>query len=220
MNQPSIRPSCLKPGPLPYCTGCGHAIVHGLLARILAELELDRRSILVPSSGCAQAACEHLDLDMGQAPRGQALAVATGLKRVLPQQVVLAYQGEGELIAGLDQALLAAQAGEGLTLLLVNNQGPDAAWSAPLDLGRLLAGAAGCAFAERVALTDPEQAARAGQALAQALRVQMQGAGFSLVEVLAPCPERWHMSPAEALAWSGGPMARALPLGPLSEARP
>jgi len=197
--------------------------VHGLLVQALAELDLAGRSILLPPSGCARAMCEHLEMDMGQAPRGQALAVATGLKRVLPQQVVLAYQGDGELIAGLDQALLAAQRGEGLTLLLVNNSGPapyggQRPADASLDLGRLLAGAAGCVYAERVGLAGAEQVARAGQALALALRAQMQGLGFSLVEVLAPCPKRWRMAPAQALAWSGRDMSQALPLGVLKDA--
>lgn len=244
MNQVFARPRSLKSAEFPYCPGCGHSLVHHLLAEAIDELGIAERAIGVLPSGCALLAYECLDLDMGEAPPGQALAVATGLKRALPDHVVFAYQGDGDLAgAGLGEALHAAQRGECLSVLLVNNgvlapsSGQRAPTTppglvtsttpggcdlsrhgAPLDPCRLLAGAAGSVYVQRGSLATPELIQQAGQALAKALRAQMDGLGFSLVEVLAPCPTRWQMTPQEALAYVGQQMVETFPLGVFQDA--
>ncbi len=243
MKQVFKRPAVLRDEEFAYCPGCGHSLVHRLLAEVIDELGIAGRSIAVPATGCARLLPQYLDLDLGEAPRGLGLSVASGLKRLLGDHVVFAYQGEGDLAAlGAGQALHAANQGEPITVIYVNNgllaqsggqmapttppgtvtattpRGREGAThGAPLDLSAALAQTAGSAYVARVALASPELIAQAKAALAKAFAVQIQGQGFSLVEVLAPCPEHLHLEPLEALAWSAGELAQRFPLGVLKD---
>ncbi len=232
------RPASLKDMATRYCPGCGHSLVHRLLAEVIDDLDLARRAVGVPPGGCAQQAPAYLDLDMGEAPHGQGLAVATGIKRALPGALVFAYQDDGDLAAGTGAAVHAAERGENLTVILVNNGvhrlggglaalaaaddpaaagPPPISGDGPLDLAAMLALSGGSVYLERVSVSSPENQARAKRALARAFRAQMDGLGFSLVEVLAPCPAGWGQSPVEALSFVDHTLAEAFPPGVLKD---
>ena len=237
-------PRALKKTAFHYCPGCGHSIIHRLLAEVVDELGIRETSIGLPPTGCAATAFNYLDVDMGEAPHGRALAVAAGLKKALPDRVVFAYQGYGDLAAaGAAEAIHAANRGENLTVLYVNNgvwemppgpSGPHAPNSRIpagttrecrpaavgnwLDISAMLALAKGSAYIERVAVGSPPNIIRAKKALMKAFRTQMEGKGFALVELLSPCPAYFEASPAEAMGLMEKHLAPFFPLGVLKDA--
>jgi 2-oxoglutarate ferredoxin oxidoreductase subunit beta len=218
------RPEALSEKVFHYCPGCGHSIIHRLVAEVIDELGIRERTVGVPPAGCAVLAYDYLRVDMGEAPHGRAVAVATGIKRARPDLVVFTYQGDGDIAAiGTAETIHAANRGERLTVVFVNNgcYGMTGGQMAPttvlgqtttttpggrialrdgypLDLSQMLAVAAGSVYIERTAVTSPKHVIRTKKALKKAFQVQIDDLGFSLVEVLSPCPTNWKLSSVDA----------------------
>ena len=243
MKKVFSRPRSLKPNHFHYCPGCGHSVIHRLVAQAIDELGLQERTIGVPPAGCAVLAYNYFDVDMGEAPHGRAIAVATGLKRVLPEAVVFTYQGDGDIAAiGTAETIHAANRGECITAIFVNNgvygmtggqmapttlpgqvstttpRGRDPKVEGPpLDLTQMLAVAGGAVYLERVAVCSPASIRRAAKAIKKAFQVQLDGLGFALVEILSPCPTNWKMAPAQAWKWVEQEMVKFFPLGVIKD---
>jgi 2-oxoisovalerate ferredoxin oxidoreductase beta subunit len=226
-----------------YCPGCGHGNLHKFIAEAIDELEIRDRTILVNPVGCAVFAYYYLDVGNVQAAHGRAPAVATGLRRTLPESIVISYQGDGDLAAiGSSEILHAANRGENITVFFVNNaiygmtggqMAPTTLLGqkttttprgraleeegAPLHVAELLATLQAPAYIERTALGDPAHNAKTLKAVKKALRYQVEGRGFSLVEVLSPCPTCWKMDPSEATHWVLNELTKVFPLGVLRD---
>jgi 2-oxoisovalerate ferredoxin oxidoreductase beta subunit len=226
-----------------YCPGCGHGIVHKLIAEALDDLGLQDRTILVNSVGCSVFAYYYLDVGNVQVPHGRCPAVATAIKRARPDSVVIGYQGDGDLAAiGGNEILHAANRGENVTIFFVNNAiyGMTGGQMAPTTLlgmrttttpeGRsqasegfpirvceLLANLDAPYYLERVALGDARNNRRARAAIRKALGYQVAERGFSLVEILAPCPTGWKISPVDAARFAIEEMPKTFPLGVLRD---
>jgi 2-oxoglutarate/2-oxoacid ferredoxin oxidoreductase subunit beta len=245
MKQVYARPRYLKATPFHYCAGCGHSIAHRLVAEVLEELEAADRAVGVAPAGCAVLAYHYLDFDMLEAAHGRGAAVATGLKRRLPENVIFTYQGDGDLAAiGTAETIHAAARGEKITVLFINNAiygmtggqlapttlpgmrattaplGRDVRREGhPLDISRLVAEIPGASYVVRVAVTSPKKIVQAKKAISEAFRSQMAGEGFGLVEILSPCPTNWKMSPVEAARWAETELVKHFPLGVLADRR-
>lgn len=232
------RPKYLKEAVFHYCPGCGHSIIHRLLAEVFEELDIGEKVIGVPPAGCAVLAYNYIDVDMGEAPHGRGAAVATGLKRVLPDKVVFSYQGDGDIAAiGTAETIHAGNRGENITIIFVNNGvygmtggqmapttilGQNSTTTpggreivrdgSPLDLSEMLAIAPGTAYIERTAVNSPKNIRRTKRAITKAFKTQMQGLGFSMVEILSPCPTNWKMSPVDAARWVDENAVKIFPL--------
>jgi 2-oxoglutarate ferredoxin oxidoreductase subunit beta len=243
MKKVFTRPKSLKGAAFHYCPGCGHSILHRLIGEVIDEMGLQERIIGVPPAGCAVLAYNYLDIDMGEAAHGRAAAVATGLKRALPDRVVFTYQGDGDIAAiGTAETIHAAARGEVITTIFVNNGvygmtggqmapttvlGQNSTTSPggrtgkrhgyPINLSEMLALATGSVYIERTALTSPSHILKTKKAIAKAFRVQLEGNGFSLVEVLSPCPTNWKMTPIETWRWIEETMAKSFPLGVIKD---
>jgi 2-oxoisovalerate ferredoxin oxidoreductase beta subunit len=226
-----------------YCPGCGHGNVHKFVAEAVDDLGIADQVIFVNPVGCSVFAYYYLDVGHIQAPHGRAPAVATGAKRARPDSIVIAYQGDGDLAAiGGNEILQAASRGENITVFFINNAlyGMTGGQLAPTSLlgqvtttsprGRvanqegypmrvveLLNALAAPAYLERVALGDGKHNMRARKAIRRAIRNQMEGRGFSLVEILSPCPTGWKKEPADAARWVLETMTATYPLGILRE---
>lgn len=222
-----------------YCPGCGHGIAHRLVAEVIDELGIREKVIGICPVGCAVIAYDYWDFDCSEAAHGRTLAVATAIKRVRPQNLVFTYQGDGDLAAiGTNETIHTANRGENLTTIFINNavygmtggqmapttllgqktattpEGRDAqlqGW--PLKISELLAQLAGVKYVERVSLHAPQEVIKAKKAIKQAFGNQIDGRGFSLVEVLSPCPTYWEMSPKQAMDWIRDIMTKEFPLG-------
>lgn len=226
-----------------FCPGCGHGIVHKMLARAIDELRIQDRTILVGPVGCSVFTYYYFDVGNVQAAHGRAPAVATAIKRSRPESIVLAYQGDGDLSAiGAAEILHAANRGEHITVIFVNNaiysmtggqaapttllgqrstttpEGRSAAGEGyPLHVSELLATLEAPVYIERVGLGDNKQIAQAARAIRRAVENQVRGLGFSLIEVLAPCPTIWKMSAVDAQRWVRDVMEKTFPLGVLCD---
>jgi 2-oxoglutarate ferredoxin oxidoreductase subunit beta len=237
------RPESLKDQPTHYCPGCGHSIAHRLVAECIDELGLREKTIGVPPVGCAVLAYNYFNFDMIEAPHGRALAVATGIKRVRPDDLVITYQGDGDLAAiGTAETIHAANRGEMISTIFINNAiygmtggqmapttiiGQDATTSPggrdeklhgrPIDISRMLAVCDGVVYIERCALSSLKQIRQAKKAVMKSFRCQLDGLGFSLVELLSPCPTNWKMSSQEAWAWVNEVMVKTYPLGVIKD---
>jgi 2-oxoglutarate/2-oxoacid ferredoxin oxidoreductase subunit beta len=231
------RPRSLKDTPFHYCPGCGHSVIHRLVAEVIDELGIQDKTIGVPPAGCAVLAYNYFDVDMAEAPHGRAAAVATGIKRILPDRVVFTYQGDGDIAAiGTAEIIHAANRGERVTAIFVNNAvyGMTGGQMAPttlpgqvtttspggrtplrdgnpLDLSEMLAIAAGSVYIERTTVTSPKGIMRTKKALKKAFQVQMEDRGFSLVEILSQCPTNWKMTPLESVKWVDEHMSKFFP---------
>lgn len=243
MIEVTARPRSLVDVPLHYCPGCTHGIIHRLVAEAIDSLGIRERTIGVASVGCSVFIYNYLDVDFQQAPHGRAPAVATGIKRVLPDRVVFTYQGDGDLASiGTAEILHAAARGERITVIFVNNAiyGMTGGQMAPTTLpgmtttttpyGRdvrqagtalrvveLLAGIDGVAYAAREAVTSPARIHRARRAVEAAFRAQLEDRGLGIVELLSTCPVNWKLPPVEAVAWCEANMIPAFPLGVLKD---
>ncbi len=237
MKKIFTRPKSLKDTPFHYCPGCGHSIIHRLVAEVIDELNIRERTIGVPPAGCAVLAYNYFDVDMAEAPHGRAAAVATGIKRVLPDRIVFTYQGDGDIAAiGTAEIIHAANRGERITAIFVNNAvygmtggqmapttilgqvtttSPGGRVSLrdgnPLDLSLMLGLAAGSVYIERTSVSSPKGILRTKKAIRKAFEVQLDDKGFSLVEILSPCPTNWKMSPTEAVHWVDETMVKFFP---------
>ncbi len=237
------RPASLVDRPNHYCPGCGHGIIHKLLAQAIDELGVRERTILVSPVGCAVLAYNYIDVDGCEAAHGRAPAVATGIKRVHPDRVVISYQGDGDLLAiGTAETIHAANRGERISVVFVNNAiyGMTGGQMAPTSLegqktrtspnGRnpaeagypiraceLLATLEAPYYIERCAVDTVKNVQRTKRAITRALRYQVEGRGYSFVEVLSMCPTGWGLEPTAAAAWVGSAMAKWFPLGVLRD---
>ena len=222
-----------------YCPGCGHGNAHKLLAKAIDELGIQNRVVLISPVGCSVFAYNYFDVGNVQAAHGRAPAVGTAVKRSHPHSIVISYQGDGDLSAiGSAEILHAANRGENITVIFVNNAiysmtGGQVAPTTllgqkslttpfgrsvanegyPLRMSELLATLEAPVYIERVALGDNKQIAQAARAIKRAVENQVKGLGFSLIEVLSPCPTIWKMSAVEAQRWVREVMERTYPLG-------
>jgi len=222
-----------------YCPGCGHGIVHKMLASAISELGIQDRTVLISPVGCSVFAYYYFDVGNVQAAHGRAPAVATGVRRSRPDSIVISYQGDGDLSAiGSAEILHTANRGENITVIFVNNAiysmtGGQAAPTTllgqkstttptgrsasnegyPMRICELLATLDGPVYIERVGLGDNKQIAQATRAIRKAVQNQVRGLGFSLIEVLSPCPTIWKMSAVDAQHWVRDVMEKTYPLG-------
>jgi len=233
------RPKSMFPVPTHYCPGCGHGIVHRLLAEVIDEFGIRERVIGVAPVGCSVFLYNYIDCDMYEAAHGRAPAIATGCKRVHPDLIVFTYQGDGDLASiGTAEIIHAANRGENITVLFLNNAiyGMTGGQMAPTTilgqrtttcpLGRspkrdgypiriaeMLATLEGATYIARVAVHNPRAIIAAKKALKKAFEFQINGLGFSLVEFLSPCPTGWGISPTEATKWVEENMIPTFPVG-------
>lgn len=239
MDKLYAYPRSLKKTPTHYCAGCGHGICHRLVAEAVDELGMRERVIAVAPVGCAVLAYDYWDFDVTEAAHGRALAVATAIKRVRPENIVFTYQGDGDLAAiGTNETIHAANRGENLAVIFINNAvygmtggqmapttlagqktattplGRDVASQGyPLKISELLARLPAVKYVERVSVFNPAEVFKAKKAILSAFRNQIDGTGFSLVEVLSPCPTYWGKSPKAAMEWIRDTMVKEFPLG-------
>ena len=233
------RPKSLADVPLHYCPGCTHGIIHRLVAEAIDELGIEGRAIGVAPVGCAVMAYDYFTCDMVEAAHGRAPAVATGLKRALPENIIFTYQGDGDLASiGMAETVHSATRNEIITVIFVNNAiyGMTGGQMAPTSLpgqvtqtspyGRdvktagfpirvceLLATLDGPEYIERVAVNNVKNVKNAKKAILKAFKNQVEGKGFSLIEVVSSCPTNWGMTPTAALEWVENKMLPYYPLG-------
>lgn len=242
MQKVFTRPQTLKDCPTHYCPGCGHGIAHRLIAETIDELGIHDQTIGIAPVGCAVLAYDYLDVDMVEVAHGRAPAVATGMKRTNPDKIIFSYQGDGDLAAiGTGEIIHAAHRGEQITVIFINNAvfGMTGGQMAPttltgqvttttplgrnveqqgypLQVSELLALLPGAIYIERCSLHKPVLIRNAKKAIKHAFELQANGAkGFSLVELLSPCPTAWRMTPAKAIEWMENEMIKVFPLGRL-----
>ena len=222
-----------------YCAGCGHGIIHKLIAEAIADMGLQDRTVFVSPVGCAAFCYYYFDCGNVAAPHGRASAVATGISRSLPDKVVIAYQGDGDLGAiGFNNAFQAANRGEGFACFFINNSiyamtggqmapttmagqkttttpyGRDVTRDGyPLKVCEVLAQLDAPTYIERVSVADTKRIMQARKAVRKAIEVQRDGKGFAFVEVLSPCPTNWHMDPVRSADHCNEVMEKTFPLG-------
>ena len=233
------RPDGLTDTSTHDCPGCTHGTAHRLVAEVIDEMDLKAKTIGVASVGCSVFAYNYFDFDFVQAPHGRAPAMATGVKRVLPDRIVLTYQGDGDLASiGMAEIVHAAARGENITVFFLNNtnygmtggqmapttlpgqkttssvNGRDVETQGyPIRASEMLATLDGAAYVVRRSLHDPKNIRLAKKAIRTAFEVQVRGMGFSMVELLSICPTNWGMTPGESLHWLEDKMVPYYPLG-------
>ncbi len=233
------KPKSLTDAVLHYCPGCTHGIIHRLVAEAIDELGIEGKTIGVAPVGCAVMAYNYFACDMVEAAHGRAPAVATGLKRALPENVIFTYQGDGDLASiGMAETVHSATRNENITVIFVNNAiyGMTGGQMAPTSLpgqvtqtspyGRdvnvagypvkvseMLSTLDGPEFIARVAVNSVKNVKEAKKAIKKAFENQINGKGFSLVEVVSSCPTNWGMTPVDALKWVDEKMIPYYPLG-------
>ena len=233
------KPKALTDAPLHYCPGCTHGIIHRLVAEAIDELGIEGKTIGVAPVGCAVMAYDYFACDMVEAAHGRAPAVATGLKRALPENIVFTYQGDGDLASiGMAETVHSATRGENITIIFVNNAiygmtggqmaptslpgqvtqtspyGRDTATAGfPIRVSEMLATLDGPEYIERVAVNNVKNVNKAKKAIKKAFQNQIEGKGFSLIEVVSSCPTNWGMTPSKALQWVEEKMIPYYPLG-------
>ncbi len=237
------RPKALIDRPTHYCPGCGHGIVHRLVAEVMDELGIEGKTVGVAPVGCAVMAYDYFGCDMIEAPHGRAPAVATGIKRARPENVVFTYQGDGDLAAiGTAETVHAATRGENITVIFINNAiygmtggqmapttlpgqvtqttpyGRDVSYSGnPVRVCEMLSTLDGVALAERVTVDTVPHIRQAKEAIRKGFQNQMERKGFSIIEVISTCPTNWGMSPVDAFQWLRDNMLPYYPLGVYKE---
>jgi 2-oxoglutarate ferredoxin oxidoreductase subunit beta len=233
------RPGSLTDVPTSYCPGCTHGVAHRLIAEVLDEMDLRKRTIGVAPVGCSVFAYNFFDCDFVEAAHGRAPAMATGLKRVLPDRIVFTYQGDGDLASiGMSEIMHAAGRGENITVIFINNaiygmtggqmapttlpgmrttsspNGRDVEQAGfPLRMTEALATMEGTGYSVRRSLHDPKNIRLAKKAIRMAFEVQMRGLGFAIVELLSTCPTNWGLTPQQALKFVEEKMIPVFPLG-------
>ena len=233
------RPHSLCDVPMHYCPGCGHGIIHRLVAEAIDSLGIEGKTVGVASVGCSVFAYNYFNVDMVQAAHGRAPAVATGVKRANPDNIVFTYQGDGDLAAiGTAETVHSAARGENITVIFVNNAiygmtggqmaptslpgqvtqtspyGRDVeAVGFPVKICEMLSQLDGPAYIERVAINSVKNVRAAGRAIKKAFTYQVEKKGFSLIEVVSTCPTNWGMTPEKAMKWAEENMIPYYPLG-------
>ena len=233
------KPHALSDVSMHYCPGCTHGIIHRLVAEVIDELGIEGRTIGVAPVGCSVFAYNYFECDMQEAAHGRAPAVATGIKRAVKDSIVFTYQGDGDLAAiGTAETVHAAARGENITIIFVNNAiygmtggqmaptsrvgqvtqttpyGRDTSTQGyPIRVCEMLSQVEGAAYLERVAVNNIPNIRKAKKAIKKAFQNQIDGKGFSLIEVLSICPINWGMSPQESMKWLEENMMPVYPLG-------
>lgn len=239
MKQVFKRPNALCDVPLHYCPGCTHGIVHRLVAEVIDELDIEGKTVGVAPVGCSVFAYDYFNCDMIEAAHGRAPAVATGVKRVNPDNIVFTYQGDGDLAAiGTAETVHAAARGENITVIFINNAiyGMTGGQMAPttlpgqvtqtspygrntdtqgfpLRISEMLSTLDGPAYIERVSMDCVKHINQAKRAIKKAFTCQIEKKGFSLIEVVSTCPTNWGLAPQEAMKWLQDNMLPYYPLG-------
>lgn len=237
------RPAVLQDAYFKYCSGCGHGIINRLIAELIEERGWLEETVMVWPIGCSVYADQYFKTDSICALHGRAPALATGLKRCLPHNMVIVYQGDGDLVSeGMSEIIHAAVRGEKFSVIFVNNAiyGMTGGQMAPttlleqrtttspfgrtvegagepVNMAELIANVRGCIYSERVAVNSPVRIAGAKRAIACALELQKRGMGLSFVEILSPCPTGWGVKPRRALEFIDERMLPVFPLGVFKE---
>ena len=233
------KPKALTDAPLHYCPGCTHGIIHRLVAEAIDELGIEGKTVGVAPVGCSVMAYDYFACDMVEAAHGRAPAVATGLKRCMPENVVFTYQGDGDLASiGMAETVHAATRNENITIIFVNNAiygmtggqmaptslpgqvtqtspyGRDVEKAGfPIKVSEMLSALDAPYYIERVAVNNVKNVKNAKKAILKAFKNQVEGKGFSLIEVVSTCPTNWGMTPSKALQWVDEKMIPYYPLG-------
>ena len=233
------KPKSLTNAPFHYCPGCTHGIIHRLVAEAIDELQIEGKTVGVAPVGCAVMADDYFACDMVEAAHGRAPAVATGLKRAMPENIIFTYQGDGDLASiGMAETVHAATRNENITIIFVNNAiygmtggqmaptslpgqvtqtspyGRDVKTAGmPIKVSELLSSLDAPYYIERVAVNNVKNIKNAKKAILKAFKNQVEGKGFSLIEVVSTCPTNWGMTPAKALQWVDEKMIPYYPLG-------
>jgi 2-oxoglutarate ferredoxin oxidoreductase subunit beta len=233
------RPDAFTDVSTHYCPGCTHGVAHRLIAEVLDEMGLAEKTIGVAPVGCSVFAYNYFDTDFVEAAHGRAPAMATGIKRVLPDRVVFTYQGDGDLASiGMGEIMHAAGRGENITVVFINNAiygmtggqmaptslpgqkttssptGRDVEMQGyPLKMSETIATMDGVGYVVRRSLHDPKNIRMAKKAIRTAFETQVRGLGFSMVELLSTCPTNWGITPVESLKWLEQHMIPVFPLG-------
>ncbi len=229
--------------PFHYCPGCTHGIAHRLTAEVLEEIGAEGNCVGVAPVGCAVFAYNYFNCDMQEAAHGRAPAVATGIKKVLPDKIVFAYQGDGDLASiGMAETVHAAARGENITVIFINNSiygmtggqmapttlegmksttcqaGRDPKFNGyPINVAEMLAQLRGSAYVARVSLCDVKHVIEAKKAIRKAFDMQIKKKGFSIVEILSTCPTNWGMTALQSLDWLKNETPKTFPLGVFKE---
>ena len=243
MKKVSCRPRSLKDVPFRYCPGCGHSLIHRLIAEAVDALDIRGRTIGIAPVGCAVFAYDYFNFDMLEAAHGRPPAAATGMKRILPDRIVFSYQGDGDLAAiGTSEIIHAANRGENITVFFVNNatygmtggqlapttlpgqkttttpQGRDSKSAGhPLHMAEILATVEGSSLVARIAVDSAANVQTARTLIEKAFRYQIEEKGFSMIEILSPCPPNWGMTPAQSMRWMREEMIGVYKLGVLKD---
>lgn len=238
------RPESLTETVSHYCPGCTHGTAHRLVAEVLDEMNIREEAIGVASVGCSVFSYNYFDMDFVEAPHGRAPAMATGVKRVLPEKIVFTYQGDGDLASiGMAEVMHAAARGENITIIFINNAiygmtggqmapttlpgmkttssplGRDVELTGmPVKMSEILATVEGTSYVVRRSLHDPANIRKSKKAIRKAFEIQKQGLGFSMVELLSSCPTNWKLTPPEALDFVRDQMIPFFPLGDYKQA--
>ena len=233
------KPKSLSDKPMHYCPGCTHGIVHRLVGEAIDSLGIQGKTIGVAPVGCAVLVYEYFNFDFVQAAHGRAPAVATGIKRANPDNIVFTYQGDGDLASiGTAEIVHAAARNENITVVFINNAifgmtggqmaptslpgqitqtspyGRDVkACGYPVRVSEMLSTLDGAGYIERVSVTSVKYIKQAAAAIKKAFEYQKEGKGFSLIEVISTCPTNWGLSPSDALKWAEENMLPYYPLG-------
>jgi 2-oxoglutarate ferredoxin oxidoreductase subunit beta len=233
------RPVAMADVSTHYCPGCTHGTAHRLISEVIDEMGLREKMIGVASVGCSVFAYNYFDFDFVQAPHGRAPAMATGVKRVLPERIVMTYQGDGDLASiGMAEIVHAAARGENISVFFLNNtnygmtggqmapttlpgqittssiHGRDVETQGyPIRVSEMMAKIDGASYVVRRSLHDPKNIRLAKKAIRTAFEVQVRGLGFSMVELLSICPTNWGMTPIESLHWLEEKMVPYYPVG-------
>lgn len=233
------RPEVLKETITHYCPGCTHGIAHRLIAEVIDEMKIKERTVGVASVGCSVFIYNYFDVDFVEAPHGRAPAMATGIKRILSDNLVFTYQGDGDLASiGMAEIVHAALRGEDITVFFLNNAnygmtggqmapttlpgqkttssptGRDVEMCGfPAHMAELLATVDGASYVVRRSLHDVNNIRKAKKAIRLAFETQLRGLGFSLVELLSTCPTNWGMTPSHAQQWIAEKMLAIYPVG-------
>lgn len=243
MRKVYTRPRLLKKVPFHYCPGCGHSIIHRIMTELIDEMNLEDRIIGIPPPGCSVFAYHYFDVDMAESAHGRGAAVATGIKRAFPDAIVFTYQGDGDLAAiGTAETIHAANRGERITAIFINNAvygmtggqmapttlsqqvttttpyGRDTGIEGyPIKMSEIVALVKGAVYIERTAVNSPVNIRKTKKAIRKAFQAQIDDLGFSLVEILSPCPTNWRMNPLESWQWIDKEMIKEFPLGVIKD---
>jgi len=239
MKRQFSRPQALKPVPFRFCPGCSHGTLHRMIAQAVDELGVRERTIGIAPVGCAVFAYDYFNFDVLECAHGRPPAACTGMKRVLPDRLIFSYQGDGDLASiGLAEIVHSANRGENFTVIFVNNAtyGMTGGQMAPTTLlgqkttttraGRsaeneghplkvceMLATLDAPYYIERTSMDTAKDTVKTRKAIKKAFNYQLEGRGFTFVEVLSLCPTNWGMDALESLKWVSGPMKKAFPTG-------